>query len=113
MLQNIKRSTSGFNEGLKEELTMRKSVKNTIWLSWEAYMFLHRKDYRDSTGKELSERAIRYREIPFESLQRNGYYQATDYYLSNWSCQDMARILDEAGLDYRMGEPVEVIEISL
>lgn len=103
--------------------------KNTIMVTLEAYLYLENKCYEERSGKNISEKGIKRLKRHFEDLSYQGYKKMFDGDLggckgdplnaweerrwTSWSASDMARILDEAGLDYKMGEQEEVIDIYL
>ena len=113
-------------------ILLNKSVHGktgTIYLPFESYMFLkaetqrqrseHHPEISDFHRKELTN--------AFNRLSKNGMYEAHDGTFGgcngspinawaegrwiDWSVNEMAKMLDEQGLPYKMGEPVEVIFI--
>ena len=106
---------------------MRVRITNTILVSKEAYMYLQRKGKIERAGKDFSQEHLERLEKNFDNFAHDGYKKLIDGSLggcignpenayeqgrwTSWSCKDMAKMLDEAGLDYKMGEPTEIIDL--
>ena len=103
--------------------------KSTILVPLESYLYLQQKchEERSETGRPLSEQTIERLKRSFNSLSYNGYYRLMDGDLggcngspknayeerrwTSWSCEDMKRILSEAGLPCKDGEATETISL--
>ena len=110
-------------------MTERVRKASTILLPWESYLFLQQKMRSERCGDRKTEKQVERLKINFDRLARNGYKQLMDGDLggchgpienafeqgrwTSWSCEDMKRILDEAGLPYKDGEETEYISVSL
>ena len=79
--------------------TTRTRTANTILVPIESYMFLTKKERMDTAGITLSEASLRHVARQFNSFARNGLYKLRDGAFK-LSCEDMKRILDDAGLTY-------------
>lgn len=104
---------------------MKVRKANTILVTWESYLYLQEKEYLERWGKRRNEKQIQRLRNNFDSFAYNGYKQLMDGDLggcnghwenaweerrwTSWSCEDMKRILNEAGLPYKDGKPTEYI----
>ncbi len=108
---------------------MKVRKANTILLPLESYLYLQDKEYFERCGRHKSDKMIAKLTQNFNQFQHNGYKRLMDGDLggcvgkpensyeegrwTSWSCEDMKRILDEAGLPYKDGEETEYIAVSL
>ena len=110
---------------------MNTSVRktNTLLLPWESYLYLQRKERKERCGDCLKDEWIKRLKRGFDDLAKDGHKQIMDGDLggcignpenaweegrwTSWTCEDMKRILDEAGLPYKDGDETEYIAISL
>lgn len=106
---------------------VRKS--NSILVPWKSFLFLQQKCRHERCGDCHSERQIERLRRSFDDLAFKGYKRLLDGDLggckgdwkngyeegrwTSWSCNDMKKILDEAGLPYKDGEETEYIAVSL
>lgn len=104
-------------------------MTNTMLVTWDSWVYLQNKmhEERSVTGKPLSEKSIARLRRGFEVSSRNGWRQICDYDFggcngspvnaweerrwTSWSVEDMARILDDAGLPHKESDPIEVIDV--
>jgi len=93
----------------------------------ESWLFLQNKEHMERSGKELSEKAIQRLTMSFQSNSYNGKKQILNYDFggcngpwenaweerrwTNWSVNEVMRILDEANLPYEKGKDTEYIAI--
>lgn len=98
----------------------------SILVPLESYLYLNRKrrEERDTSGKPLNEERV---VVNFNRFAHGGYKRLMDGDYggcigkaengykegrwTSWSCEDMKRILTEAGLPYKDGEDVEYIQL--
>ncbi len=108
---------------------MRTRKAKTILLPWESYLYLQQKGRNERCGDWKTEKQIAKLKANFEEFSYNGYKRLLDGDLggcvgdwkngyeegrwTSWSCEDMKRILDEAGLPYKDGEDTECVDVSI
>ena len=108
---------------------MQTRKANTILLPWESYLYLQQKERNERCGDWKTEKQIEKLKANFENFAHNGYKRLMDGDLggcvgdwkngyeegrwTSWSCEDMKRILTEAGLPYKDGEETEYIAVSI
>ena len=90
----------------------------TILVPLESYIYLNnkRRSERSNSDKPLNEERLA---VNFNRFARDGYKQIMDGDFggcigtrwTSWSCEDMKRILDKAGLPYKDGDDVEYIQL--
>ena len=93
---------------------------NTILVPWESYLYLQQKCRNERCGDWKTEKQIERLKRNFEAFSHNGYKQLMDGdlggcvngKLTSWKCEDMKRILNEAGLMYKDGGESECIIYS-
>ena len=107
---------------------MSKSRKtNTILIPLESYLFLQDRQSLERLGKHKSEKVIEKLKQNFTQFQHGGFYQVMDGDFggcngkpenaweerrwTSWTCEDMKRLLDGAGLLYKDGETAEYINV--
>lgn len=107
---------------------MQVRTVNTILLPWESWLYLENKSFQERCGKchtklhvEKMKRNFDFFAI-YDGMKQIGDYDfggATGNYeksweehrWTRWSCEDMKRYLDEAGLPWKEGEQVERISV--
>lgn len=109
---------------------MKVRKTNTILLPLESYLYLQNKSHLERCGKNHTEKQIERLKRNFDDFSygtgykklydgdlggcsghwKNGYKERR---WTSWSCEDMKRILDNAGLPYKDGKQAEVIEVSI
>ena len=108
---------------------MNKTVKKSIWTTWEGFMHLWTKSHeqRSETKKPISEWAINKTKSTRDGLAKDGMYQITSGHFggcignpinayeegrwTSWNTEDMKVMLDEVGLPYKDGEEVEFFSL--
>lgn len=101
--------------------------KNSILVPVESWMYLKERQYRERTGKELSEKSREVSLRDFNRFNKNGMKQLLDgdcggcngpvenafeeRRWTSWSANDMKRILDEANLPYEDGPVTDCIDL--
>lgn len=109
---------------------MKAEKSHTILVPWDSWLYLENKSYLERCGKYHTERQV-------ERLKRNfaffafhdGMKQICDYDFggavgepeksweehrwTRWSCDDMKKILEEAGLSWKDGEDIEHISVYI
>ena len=101
-------------------------IAKSILVPLESYIYLNNKRHeeRSTSGKPLNEErlVVNFNRNAYGGYKRlmdgdyggcvgkpeNGYKEGR---WTSWSCDDMKRILDKAGLPYKNGEDVEYIQL--
>ena len=110
---------------LMDKPTARESA--TILVPLESFLYLQEKSYSERTGKNQSDKARQRLTKNFRQFSYGGMKQLMDGSLggckgkpenaweegrwTSWSASDMAEILDEAGLPWKMGKDAEYITV--
>lgn len=107
---------------------MRKHIYNSILVPWESWWHLESVSYFQRCGKDHTEKQKERAERNFECFAiHDGMKQICDYDFggatgepersyeegrwTSWNCEDMKKILDEAGFPWKQGDPSERISI--
>lgn len=108
-----------------------KHNRKSIFVPLESFLYLHSEFRRQRSGRIMSERERERLEKSFANFcyKSNGMYAMMDGALggcngphenayeegrwTSWSAQDMAKMLDAAGLPWEAGPDIECIEVGL
>ena len=117
--------------GLLRRIDMMKVKKSpTILVPWESWLYLEERSYKERIGVKNNEYSLERMKRNFDRLSDyNGMKQLMDndfggavgnpektreeYRWTSWSCEDMKKMLDEAGLPWEQGEEVEYISVDI
>ncbi|MFR8549533.1 MAG: hypothetical protein ACLVDG_00610 [Coprococcus sp.] len=112
-------------------LLMRKPIEmaaNTILVPWESWWFLEEKSFQERCGKSHSEYSKKKLRSNFNQfVDSDGFKRLKDHDFggavgkpensweehrwTSWSCKDMKKMLDEAGLPWKDGGSVNYISV--
>lgn len=101
---------------------------HTILVSWESWLYLEEKSYVERSGKKHTEYSL---ERMKREFKRFAYYDGMkqlkdgdfggaigkpensweERRWTSWTCEDMKRILDDAGLPWKQGEDTTYIAV--
>ena len=105
---------------------MLERTLNAILLPWESWMYLENKSFQERCGKHHTDLQIERMKRNFDNFAwHDGMKQIHDYDFggavgkpensweehrwTQWSCEDMKKMLDEAKLPWKESERVKVI----
>ena len=102
---------------------------NTVRVNLDGYLYLQQKCHQERCGKPISEKGIERLKKNFERFSAQGWKTLMDGDFggcigspensweerrwTNWSAEDMIRILTEAGIPCERGESQEVIDVYI
>ena len=99
-----------------------KTVKHhAILVSLEGYLYLQDRCKLERCGKHDSEAYVERLKHSFEQFSHNGYKRLMDGDLggcengrwTNWTAEQMSKMLTEQGLDWKPTEDVECVEVGI
>ena len=116
------------NEREKDMMKAKKSPR--ILVPWESWLYLEERSYKERCGRKHTEKSLERMKRNFNSLAHyKGMKQLMDkdfggaigkpensweeHRWTGWSCEDMKKMLDEAGLPWEPGEEIEYISVSI
>ena len=108
---------------------LKSRIEQTMFVNWEGYKFLENKQHEErcESGKPISETRWEKTHKRFDRNSKDGWRQIGDGHFggckgnpvngwqehrwTSWSCKDMQKMLDDQGIEYRIGDPHEVIDV--
>jgi|GEM_PF-1828081 len=107
---------------------MKRCMKNSMLVPWESWWHLEDISYRQRSGKQHTDKQKERMKRQFENFAiYDGMKKLLDYDLggavgnpeksyeegrwTRWSCEDMKKILDEAGLSWKQGKLTEITSV--
>lgn len=95
---------------------MKTNTLNTLYINEDGFIFLSRLQREQRTGKPFTSRSEQLCKQNFERFAVEGWKQIFDGDFGGaengkwilWSCEDLKRILYEAGFEFLDGKPEQV-----